>query len=416
MNKPVARSEPKQVTLIDIGGPAGALSPPLCWIIENEPSKRHFLSLILNGFGIDTLEYVGDAELSKEETLRIPDLIFLNVSHDSTDAVASILRLAKSRYRGPGQLMSSRGPAVLESVKRIGAEHGLNMLPALAKPFDTQAVTKIILELRLGPAISSSTQLDLDDAIENDWIEFWYQPVIDLRKRRLASIEAFARVRHPRHGIVLPAGFLANASNSSIVKLSELATLAVLKAGLKFSKLGLDLPMSVNMPIEALAKLPIERLVRDFHARPQNWPGLIVDVPEEQIVKNLPLVVEFLKNLQRLNVRLAIDNFGRSETPLSNVKELPFAQIKLDRLFVSGEDEKLYAARCKMMINLAQNFGSKTVAIGIERATDAMALMSMGCDYGQGHLLGQPMAQEQFVSLLRRRLGERKSRLRTSSA
>lgn len=416
MNKPVTLSQPKQVTLVDIGGPAGALSSPLCWIIENEPSKRHFLSLILNGFGIDTLEYVGDAELEKEETPRVPDLIFLNVSQDSTDAVASILRLAKSGYRGPVQLMSSRGPAVLDYVMKIGVEHGLNMLPVLAKPFDTQAVTKIIRAFRLGPAISSSPQLDLDEAIENGWIEFWYQPVIDLRKRRLASIEAFARARHPRHGIVLPAGFLANATNSSIVKLSELATLTVLKAGLKFSKLGLDLPVTVNMPIEALEKLPIEKLVRDFHAGPQNWPGLIVDLPEEQVVKNLPLVVEFSRNLQRMNVRLAIDNFGRNETPFSNVKELPFAQIKLDRVFVSGEDEQLYAARCKMMINLAQNFGSKTVAIGIERATDAMALMSLGCDYGQGHLLGQPMAQEQFVSLLRRRLRERKSRLRNSSA
>ena len=57
------------------------------------------------------------------------------------------------------------------------------------------------------------------------------------------------------------------------------------------------------------------------------------------------------------------------------------------------------------MIDLAHNFGSVAVAIGIEKASDALALVSMGCDYGQGFLLGQPMPEERFISLLRQRAG-----------
>ena len=55
------------------------------------------------------------------------------------------------------------------------------------------------------------------------------------------------------------------------------------------------------------------------------------------------------------------------------------------------------------MIDLAHNFGRSVVAVGIEKAADALALVSMGCDYGQGFLLGQPMPEERFVSLLRQR-------------
>ena len=55
------------------------------------------------------------------------------------------------------------------------------------------------------------------------------------------------------------------------------------------------------------------------------------------------------------------------------------------------------------VIDLAHNFGSAAVAIGIEKASDALALTSMGCDLGQGFLLGQPMPQERFMSLLRQR-------------
>jgi EAL domain-containing protein (putative c-di-GMP-specific phosphodiesterase class I) len=58
------------------------------------------------------------------------------------------------------------------------------------------------------------------------------------------------------------------------------------------------------------------------------------------------------------------------------------------------------------VIDLAHNFGSAAVAIGIEKAADALALTSMGCDYGQGFLLGQPMPEERFLSLLRQRATE----------
>lgn len=420
MNKTIDLPRPERAAPADMNGPAGALLSPSCWIIESEPSTRQFLSLILNGFGIDTLEYAGDAELNKELAPRNPDLIVLNISEDSSDAIASLLRFVKSGYRGPVQLISSRGAAVLDYVTRIGVGHGLTMLPALTKPFDRQAVTKIVRDLKLGPAMSSSIQLDLDEAIKNSWVEFWYQPVVDLREKRLASIEAFARIRHPQHGIVLPAGFLANAPMSSIVKLSELATLAVLKAGLKFSKLGIDLPLAINMPIEALQKVPLEKLVGDFHTKPKDWPGLIVDVPHEQIANNLALAREFSKRLQRCNVNFAIDNFGHGELPgelpIFNVKELPFVQIKLNRHFPVDADKDSYAAHYRKMIGQAHKFGARTVAIGIEKAADALALLSIGCDYGQGYLLGQPMAQEQFVSLLRRRAGKRIESARPTAA
>jgi EAL domain-containing protein (putative c-di-GMP-specific phosphodiesterase class I) len=83
---------------------------------------------------------------------------------------------------------------------------------------------------------------------------------------------------------------------------------------------------------------------------------------------------------------------------------LPFAELKLDRTFVAdcGTD-KVNAPLCKTVIDLAHNFNSIAVAIGIEKASDALALVSMGCDYGQGFLLGQPMPEERFTSLLRQR-------------
>jgi EAL domain-containing protein (putative c-di-GMP-specific phosphodiesterase class I) len=106
------------------------------------------------------------------------------------------------------------------------------------------------------------------------------------------------------------------------------------------------------------------------------------------------------------NVKLAIDDFGRAYSALTKIESLPFAELKLDRVFVTDcGTHRMNAPLCKTVIDLAHSFGSVAVAVGIEKASDAVALVSMGCDYGQGFLLGQPMPEERFVSLLRQRGG-----------
>ena len=373
-------------------------------MVDEEASLRHFLSLVLHGSGIDTMEFPDGAAMRKAVAKRAPSLIFHNISLESADAIESVVALSKHGFRGAVQLMSNRGAAVLDHVKNIGIEHKLNMLPVLKKPFETEAIVKVLQELKLGLPPTVASRIDLSEALDNKWIEFWYQPKIDLRKKQLAGAEAYARARHPQHGIVLPGAFMPGATEESLTRLSEMALTSALKAGLAFSKIGINLRLTVNIPVAVLVKLPIEDIVKTHRPNVEKWPGLIIDVPEEQIITDLALAGELTKKLERLNVRLAIDDFGRGYSSLARLGELPFAELKLDRAFVAdcGSD-KVNAPLCKTVIDLAHNFGRTAVAMGIEKAADAVALVSMGCDFGQGFLLGQPMPEERFVSLLRQR-------------
>jgi EAL domain-containing protein (putative c-di-GMP-specific phosphodiesterase class I) len=278
------------------------------------------------------------------------------------------------------------------------------MLPVLKKPFETDAIVKVLRDLNLGTPSGVASRIDLGEAIDSGWMEFWYQPKIDLRKKQLAGAEAYARARHPMHGIALPGAFMPGASDAAIVKLSEMALTSALKAGVTFTKLGLHLRLTVNIPVPALVELPVEDIVRTYRPSPDKWAGLIIDVPEEQIVTDLALATDLARRLERHNVRLAIDDFGRGTSSLARLGEMPFYELKLDRNFVAdcGTD-KVNAPLCKTVIDLAHNFGRVAVAMGIEKAADAVALVSMGCDFGQGFLLGQPMPEERFISLLRQR-------------
>jgi EAL domain-containing protein (putative c-di-GMP-specific phosphodiesterase class I)/FixJ family two-component response regulator len=377
---------------------------PICFVVDQEPSIRSFLSLILHGAGVDTQEFADGPSFRKAIDTRLPDIVFLDVGLDFALAVESIVALGKRGHFGFVQLMSNRGAAVMEHVKTVGEGHGLQMLPGLKKPFDTAAITAIMQQLKLGHAATQAARIQLGEALDNGWMEFWHQPKIDLRRKRLAGVETFARCRHPQSGVLPPGAFMPGATDAEVLALSELAITSALKAGQRFSQLGINTRFAVNVPVDTLVKLPIPELVCAHRNPAEQWPGLIIDVTEEQIVTDLPLAAELAKKLAHVNVKLAIDDFGRGYSSLARLKQLPFAELKLDRTFVTDcSTDRVNAPLCKTVIDLAHNFGSLAVAIGIEKAADAQALTSMGCDIGQGFLLGQPMPEERFVSLLRQR-------------
>jgi EAL domain-containing protein (putative c-di-GMP-specific phosphodiesterase class I) len=385
-------------------GRTGEARGPLCFVVTADGGARQMLSLALHSVGIETEDCADSKSLGEALLRRVPDLVFLEVVDDSPDAVASLIGLGSGNYRGRVQLVSGRGSPVLTHVISIGEQEHLQMLPVLRKPFENSAVLKLLAELKLGQPPGAAGRIDLDEALAKNWIEFWFQPKIDLRKRQLIGAEAFARLRHPQHGVMTPAAFMTGARESSVIKLSERALIQALQTGLNFSRNGMSLRMAVNIPVNALVKLPVAEMVQTYRLQFEKWPGLIIDVMEEQIVSDLSLASEMTKTLQPLNVKLAIDDFGRGYSSLAKLKQLPFAELKLDRAFVIDcATDKVNAPLCKTVIDLAHSFGSVAVAIGIEKATDALALVNMGCDYGQGFLLGQPMPEERFIALLRER-------------
>jgi EAL domain-containing protein (putative c-di-GMP-specific phosphodiesterase class I) len=393
-----------------VGLPSGAVpkragaATQLGFIIDSDASIRRFLSLLLQGCGIDTEEFADGQTLSEALGQRVPELVFIDVGFETGDAAECLAALGGANYRGLIQLTSSRGASVLTQIKATGERNRLNMLPVLNKPFETSLIVKMLQDHKLGQHTALAGRVDLGDALAKKWIEFWYQPKIDLRKKQLVGVEAFARVHHPEYGVLPPEAFIPAASDANLIALSELALCDALKASINFAKVGVNLRMAVNMPVNALRKVAIVDIVQSYRPRFDRWPGLLIDVTEEQVIADFELTRDTAAQLAPLNVKFAIDDFGRDYSAVMRLSDLSFAELKLDRSFVTGcGTDQTSAPLCKAAIDLAHSFGSVAVGVGIERASDAMALVGMGCDYGQGFLLGQPMPEERFIALLRQR-------------
>lgn len=183
-------------------------------------------------------------------------------------------------------------------------------------------------DLRLGHPPTAAGRIALDEALSNGWIEFWYQPKIDLRKKQLVGVEAFARARHPQDGVLMPSAFLPGATEADLIALSEQALADTVKAALNFTRIGVNLRPAVNIPVDALFKIAVADIVQTYRPQFERWPGLIIDVTEEQILTDLALATAITNNLRHLDVKLAIDDFGRGYSSLVRLKELPFAELK----------------------------------------------------------------------------------------
>jgi EAL domain-containing protein (putative c-di-GMP-specific phosphodiesterase class I) len=248
-------------------------------------------------------------------------------------------------------------------------------------------------------------RIAIADALRNNWFEIWYQPKIDLKRKCLAGAEALARIHHPQLGILLPSSFLPDVDEASIGELAQHALLATLCDWTMFDEAGFNLHLAINVPVGVLLRMPVAALVDEYRPEAEHWPGLIREITEGQIVRDIALANKIATQLRGVGITIAIDDFGAGYSSFASLRDLPFAELKIGRSFVRDcAVDATNAAICQTAIDLAHRFGSAAVAEGVESQADLQALMVMGCDFGQGILIAPPMPKERFLELLRQRM------------
>jgi EAL domain-containing protein (putative c-di-GMP-specific phosphodiesterase class I) len=262
-------------------------------------------------------------------------------------------------------------------------------------------------EDRAEPGPVTLPRIAIAEALRNNWFEIWYQPKIDLKQKCLAGAEALARLRHPEFGVMPPGSFLAEVEEDSIAELAEQALLATLCDWSMFEQAGFNLHLAVNVPLSVLRKLPVAQLVEQYRPKSESWPGLILEITEDQMVRDGAPAKDVAAPVRGHGITIALDDFGAGYSSFTILRDVPFAELKIDRGFVNGcATDAANAAICQTAIDLAHRFGSAAVADGVERSADLQALMVMGCDFGQGVLIAPPLSKEDFLGQLMQRMNK----------
>jgi EAL domain-containing protein (putative c-di-GMP-specific phosphodiesterase class I) len=256
-----------------------------------------------------------------------------------------------------------------------------------------------------GEAEPSDGKVTLVDVLDRNWFELFYQPKIDLKSMRLVGAEALVRARHPTRGVLPPGVFLPGAGEEEMLALTERVIVTALKDWEDCAASGMSVKLSVNVPVSALVKLPIPQILREERPRSDNWPGLIMEVTEDEIIHDLEIANDVADALRSLNCSLALDDFGAGYSSLARLRQLPFSELKIDRSYVTNcNSDRISAGLCETIVDLGKRFGLKTVAEGIETTHESHKLQGIGCNIGQGYLFAKPMSKAQLIGIMRRRL------------
>jgi EAL domain-containing protein (putative c-di-GMP-specific phosphodiesterase class I) len=255
------------------------------------------------------------------------------------------------------------------------------------------------------PYADPKDAIPLGEVLKRDWFELWYQPKIELKTMRLVGAETLVRARHPTRGVVAPGLFLPGAGEEDLLKLTEQVILTALGDWEIFNEYGLSVKFAVNVPVSALVKLPIPQMLREARPRADNWPGMILEVTEDEIIHDLDLANDVAVALRELNCDLALDDFGAGYSSLARLRQLPFSELKIDRSYVTNcDNDPLNAGLCETIVELSKRLGLKTVAEGIETIHESHKLQGIGVNIGQGYLYAKPMPKGQLIGMMRNRL------------
>jgi predicted signal transduction protein with EAL and GGDEF domain len=235
---------------------------------------------------------------------------------------------------------------------------------------------------------------DLATAVTSGQLAVHYQPTVELTEGATTGYEALLRWQHPTRGLVPPMEFIPLAEESgAIVEIGRwVLTEATAQAARWSQEAGRPIDVAVNLsPRQLLDDDVVETVRRALAASGLPAGQLTLEVTEGVFINDVDVVVDALRALRTLGVRIAIDDFGTGYSSLSYLRRLPADVLKIDRSFVQdlgsgGRSTTLVAS----IIELARSLHLEVVAEGVETQEQHAVLGRLACSHAQGYLFGRP--------------------------
>jgi diguanylate cyclase (GGDEF)-like protein/PAS domain S-box-containing protein len=251
-------------------------------------------------------------------------------------------------------------------------------------------------------------ELDLRRALDQSEFEAYYQPIVTLPSGTIVGAEALIRWNHPQRGLVMPGEFIGVAESSGIIV--QIGAWILHHACQEFEGLtrgvagGQNLGLSVNLSTRQLSDPLLMDTVRGALANSGlDARRLTLEITESAIMEDVPNTFRVLTELRSFGVKIAIDDFGTGYSSLSLLSEIPVDTIKIDQSFVTNVAKRPEPGRLIRAIqSLANDFGLRTVAEGVEDLDQLKVLEGLQCQAAQGFYFARPQPAAQLAELLGR--------------
>ena len=366
-------------------------------VVDSKPHVRKFLCETLEEIGFISRECAHVAALGAvlDEPLGV-DLIVVG-SANGEQAATVVEALAAKEFGGKVLLFGPRNSSSVGAVRQLGTQRRLDMLPPLATPFDSTSLHESVAALARKEA-QREPVIDATEALDAGWLELWYRPKFNARTLQLCGAEALIRVRHPTWGLVPPAYFMPDRDDPCLSVLSNFVVNRAIEDWHYFTTQHRAVQIAVNLPFDFFRD---PDSVVNLCGRMPNHPafdGLIVEINAADLIADLDLARAVARRVKFSNIAVSVDDLGSECVSLVGLDNFPFVEVKVDRQFVAGcADDRLKRIACRQILDIADGFGCRTVAQGIETRADFFAVREMDFDMVQGFLFAKPMTAQKFA-------------------
>jgi EAL domain-containing protein (putative c-di-GMP-specific phosphodiesterase class I) len=275
-----------------------------------------------------------------------------------------------------------------------------------AKSHGGNAVGMFTAEMRRRNEIRTDIELHLVTAIRTGALVLHYQPEISLYTGDITGVEALVRWPHPNLGLLPPSSFIDLIETTNLA--GELGRW-VIDTGCRQLKTWHDqfpdrppIGLSINVsPAELITTDFVDTVRRTLHDTGLDGRHLTLEITEQALVRDTEQALTTLHGLRTLGVQVAIDDFGTGYSSFAQLKSLPVDILKIDRGFVRDLGHNTDdLAIVRSIISLADSFGLRTVAEGVETDVAAATLIALGCVHAQGFLYAKPCPAQELDTIL----------------
>jgi EAL domain-containing protein (putative c-di-GMP-specific phosphodiesterase class I)/CheY-like chemotaxis protein len=379
-------------------------------VVDDEPFILSTTAAALSRLGcthVETADNVADALKLISTTKPTIGLVICDLNMPGVDGLELLKRFDEMAYRGNIAIISGEDVQTLKMAESLAHARGLSVIGSIAKPIQAEALSNILSQLSHheknrrkpsaeGMAISPEM---LESAIEAGELKPWFQPKIDIANRIPVGVEVLARWPKSAIGSIFPDTFIPVAEAHGLIDLLTFSLVEqAIIIGREWRLQNINLEMAVNISMNSLydEEFP-ETLEKHVIKACGRIDQIKLEVTETQLMEDLVRPLEALLRLRMKKVKLSIDDFGTGHSNISQLRNLPFDELKLDRSYVhSSVNEERNNLILESTVEMAKKLDMSIVAEGVETLKDWIRVEQLGCDMMQGYFTARPMPGDEI--------------------
>ncbi|MGD8340709.1 MAG: EAL domain-containing response regulator [Gammaproteobacteria bacterium] len=379
---------------------------PTLLTLDDDPSIAKLIASVGDRVGFRSTALCDADEFFASVTEQAPDMIVLDLQMPGQDGVGVLRYLADHHIEANVLLVSGMDERTMTSAEQYGVARGLTMCGGLQKPFEPEELASRLQHVHA--KIRAITVEDLQRAIDEDELLLYYQPTL----RHLAdggwgvkAMEALIRWQHPVRGLLTPDKFLSMGEKNG---LSRVLTDYVIQRGIHRLKgwcaAGLDIGLRMNIAASLISDLEFPDRLESLLWQHEIDPRLVtLEITETAMLDQQSHTFDILTRLRVKNINLAIDDFGIGYSSLTQLFQMPFNEMKIDKSLVGRTPESKEASiMVDALVSLAHKLSLTVCAEGVETEETLDFLGEIGCDSVQGFYVSKPVPAQAVPAIVKK--------------